>query len=155
MYYIYKKKIFSKYFSSVSFAIAINNRVLSIELFLYAHWVVYSVSRSMRQEVTGNWRIIIMNSFKIPARRKILLGWSNQRQRCRDMWQNMKDETLTEALFGTHDGKRLLGKCRLSLKNKTTMVSKKMEICQFISLRTTGNPVSTYSFPLEVWTSSD
>jgi len=88
-------------------------RVLTILLFMYAylpHWVLYSVSRSTRQEVRGNWRIIVMNSFKISTRSKILLGWSNQRQHWRVIWHNMKDETFIEALFGTHDGKRPLGK---------------------------------------------
>ena len=51
------------------------------------------------------------------------------------MWQIMRDEAFTEALYGTHDGKRPLGKRRPRLKDKTTMISKNMEICQLISLR--------------------
>lgn len=47
----------------------------------------------------------------------------------------MRDEAFTEALYGTHDGKRPLGKRRPRLKDKTTMISKNMEICQLISLR--------------------
>jgi hypothetical protein len=47
----------------------------------------------------------------------------------------MKDETFTEALFGTHDALRPLGKCRSRLKNKTKKISKKIGICQLISLR--------------------
>jgi len=132
--HIYKKISSAKYFSFVSFATAIYNRVLFMNA-SSPHWVLYSVFRSMRQEVTGNCRIIIMKSFKISTRRKISLGLSNQRQHWTGIWQNMKNEKFTEALFGTHDGKRQLGKCRLRLKDKTTIISKKMGICQLISLK--------------------
>jgi len=53
----------------------------------------------------------------------------------------MEDEAFTEALFGIHDGKRPLGKCRPRLKGKTTMISKNMEICQLISLRSKKGPL--------------